>query len=91
MKVVELLTYEVSEVILTLALLQGAAINHIKIVDNNDNDDEEDEKDEDEMDDDEVSKIRDALAQKSAEKWIRGYIKSLRDGPKKDKTIISHL
>ncbi|GBB97648.1 hypothetical protein RclHR1_30240002 [Rhizophagus clarus] len=43
------------------------------------------------MDEDEVSKIRDALAQKSAEKWIRGYIKSLRDGPKKDKTIISHL
>ncbi|PKY60604.1 hypothetical protein RhiirA4_431246 [Rhizophagus irregularis] len=52
---------------------------------------DEDEEDEDEMDEDEVSKIRDALAQKSAEKWIRGYIKSLRDGPKKDKTIISHL
>ncbi|GBC10825.1 hypothetical protein RclHR1_09920023 [Rhizophagus clarus] len=40
---------------------------------------DEDEEDEDEMDEDEVSKIRDALAQKSAEKWIRGYIKSLRD------------
>ena len=53
--------------------------------------DDLDEEDEDEMDEDEVSKIRDALAQKSAEKWIRGYIKSLRDGPKKDKTIISHL
>ena len=31
---------------------------------------DEDEEDEDEMDEDEVSKIRDALAQKSAEKWI---------------------
>ena len=46
---------------------------------------DEDEEDENEMDEDEVSKIRDALAQKSAEKWIRGYIKSLRDGSKKDK------
>src|SRR6266542_1105754 len=52
---------------------------------------DEDKEDEDEMDEDEVSKIRDSLAQKSAEKWIRGYIKSLHDGPKKDKTIISHL
>ncbi|CAB4480535.1 unnamed protein product [Rhizophagus irregularis] len=52
---------------------------------------DEDEEEEDEMDGDEVSKIRDTLAQKSAEKWIRGYIKNLRDGPKKDKTIISHL
>ncbi|CAG8748300.1 20648_t:CDS:2, partial [Rhizophagus irregularis] len=33
----------------------------------------------------------DALAQKSAEKWIRRYIKSQHDGSKKDKTIISHL
>ena len=41
--------------------------------------------DEDEMDEDEVSKIRDVLAQKSAEKWIRGYIKSLHDGLKKVK------
>ncbi|CAB4390359.1 unnamed protein product [Rhizophagus irregularis] len=40
---------------------------------------DEDEEDEDKMDEDEVSKIRDVLAQKSAEKWIRGYIKSLRD------------
>ncbi|GBB88534.1 hypothetical protein RclHR1_15070003 [Rhizophagus clarus] len=32
---------------------------------------DEDEEDEDKMDEDEVSKIRDALAQKSAEKWIR--------------------
>jgi len=52
---------------------------------------DEDEEDEDEMDEDEVSKIRDALAQKSAEKWVRGYIKNLRDGPKKDEVIISHL
>ena len=36
----------------------------------------EDKVNEDEMDEDEVSKIRDALAQKSAEKWIRGYIKA---------------
>ncbi|RGB36485.1 hypothetical protein C1646_758039 [Rhizophagus diaphanus] len=40
---------------------------------------DEDKDDEDKMDEDEISKIRDALAQKSAEKWIRGYIKSLRD------------
>ncbi|CAB5387554.1 unnamed protein product [Rhizophagus irregularis] len=31
-----------------------------------------DEEDEDEIDEDEVLKIRDALAQKSAEKWVRG-------------------
>ena len=66
-----------------------------KLKDGNADDDEddmdEDEVDEDEMDEDAVSKLRDALAQKSAEKWIRGYIKSLHDGPKKDKTIISHL
>ena len=59
--------------------------------DDNENNMNEDEVDEDEMDEDEVSKLRDALAQKLAEKWIRGYIKSLHDGPKKDKTIISHL
>ena len=59
--------------------------------DDNENNVNEDEVDEDEMDEDEVSKLRDALVQKSAEKWIRGYIKNLRDGPKKDKTIISHL
>src|SRR3954453_6137134 len=52
---------------------------------------DKDEMDEDEMDEDEVSKIRDALAQKSAEKWVRDYIKSIRDSLKKDKTIISHL
>jgi hypothetical protein len=43
------------------------------------------------MDEDEASKIRDALAQKSAEKWVRGYIKELHTGPKKDHAIISHL
>ncbi|GES84373.1 DNA polymerase family B-domain-containing protein [Rhizophagus clarus] len=52
---------------------------------------DKDEKDEDEIDKDEISKIRDALAQKSAEKWVRGYIKELHTGPKKDETIISHL
>src|SRR5215213_7748800 len=66
-----------------------------KLKDGNANDDEddvnEDEVDEDEMNKDEVSKLRDVLAQKSAEKWIRGDIKSLHNGSKKDKTIISHL
>src|SRR4051794_28463420 len=59
----------------------------------NDNEDDvnENEVNEDEIDEDEVSKLRDALAQKSAEKWIRGYIKSLHNSLKKDKTIISHL
>ena len=46
---------------------------------------DEDEEEEDEMDGDEVSKIKDTLTQKSAEKWIRGYIKSLHDGLKKIK------
>jgi DNA polymerase elongation subunit (family B) len=52
---------------------------------------DEDEEDEDELDEDEISKIRDALAQKSAEKWVRGYIKNLHESPKKDEAIISHL
>jgi hypothetical protein len=52
---------------------------------------DEDEENEDVLDEDEVSKIRDALAQKSAEKWVRGYIKNLHEGPKKDEAIISHL
>ncbi|CAB4407080.1 unnamed protein product [Rhizophagus irregularis] len=52
---------------------------------------DEDEEDEGEIDEDEVSKIRDALAQKSAEKWIRRYIKNLHEGLKKDEAIISHL
>ncbi|CAB4388731.1 unnamed protein product [Rhizophagus irregularis] len=52
---------------------------------------DEDEEDEDVLDKDEVSKIRDALAQKSAEKWVRDYIKNLHEGPKKDEAIISHL
>jgi len=44
--------------------------------DDDEDDVDEDEVDEDEMDEDEVSKLRDALAQKLAEKWIRGYIKA---------------
>src|ERR1044071_8796361 len=52
---------------------------------------DDDEEDEDEMDEDEVSKIRDSLARKSAEKWVRGYIKNLHEGPKKDEAVISHL
>src|ERR1044072_7560722 len=46
---------------------------------------DEDEEDEDKMDKDEVLKIKDALAQKSAEKWVRKYIKNLHKGPKKNK------
>ncbi|CAB5098471.1 unnamed protein product [Rhizophagus irregularis] len=49
---------------------------------------DEDEEDEDKMDEDEVSKIRDALAQKSAEKWIRGariYVKKIFDTTYADK------
>jgi hypothetical protein len=52
------------------------------VVDEDDLD--ENEEDEEEVDEDEISKIRDALAQKSAEKWVRGYIKDLHTGPKKD-------
>ncbi|CAB5351845.1 unnamed protein product [Rhizophagus irregularis] len=49
---------------------------------------DEDEEDEDKMDEDGVSKIRDALAQKSAEKWIRGariYAKKIFDTTYADK------
>ncbi|CAB4388592.1 unnamed protein product [Rhizophagus irregularis] len=49
---------------------------------------DEDEEDEDKMDEDEVSKIRDALAQKLAEKWIRRariYAKKLFDTTYTDK------
>ena len=59
--------------------------------DDDEDDVDEDEVDENEMDEDEVSKLRDALAQKSAEKWVRGYIKELHTGPKKDHAIIFHL
>jgi hypothetical protein len=52
---------------------------------------DEDEEDGHEIDEDEISKIRDALAQKSAEKWVRGYIKELHTGPKKGHAIIFHL
>ncbi|RIA84925.1 hypothetical protein C1645_741957 [Glomus cerebriforme] len=44
---------------------------------------DEDKEDEDKIDEDEVSKIRDVLALKLAEKWIRGYIKNLCDGLKR--------
>jgi hypothetical protein len=57
----------------------------------NEDDLDENEEDEKEVDEDEISKIRDALAQKSAEKWVRGYIKDLHTGPKKDHAIIAHL
>ena len=42
-------------------------------------------------DEDEVSKKRDDLVQKLAENWVKGYIKDLHYGPKKDEAIISHL
>ncbi|PKC59830.1 DNA/RNA polymerase [Rhizophagus irregularis] len=56
-----------------------------------DEDDLDENEEDEEVDEDEISKIRDALAQKSAEKWVRGYIKELHTGPKKDHVIISHL
>jgi hypothetical protein len=43
------------------------------------------------MDEDEVSKIRDVLAQKLAEKWVKRYIKELHTGSKKDHAIIAHF
>ena len=42
-------------------------------------------------DPDEISNMRDDLAQKLAEKLVKRYIKDLCDSPKKDETIISHL
>ncbi|CAG8612686.1 10636_t:CDS:1 [Diversispora eburnea] len=42
-------------------------------------------------DSDELWTAKDGLAQKSVEKWIKKYIKDLRDGPKKEEAIISHL
>ncbi|RHZ86734.1 hypothetical protein Glove_46g48 [Diversispora epigaea] len=42
-------------------------------------------------DPDEIWTTKDNLAQKSAEKWIKNYIKHLRDDPKKEEAIISHL
>jgi hypothetical protein len=48
-------------------------------------------KDDKDPDEDEVSNMKDALVQKSAEKWIKGYIKGLHDDSKKDGAIISHL
>ena len=52
---------------------------------------DKDEEDEDKLDEDEISKIRDALAQKSAEKWVRDYIKNFHEGPKKDEAIIQYF
>ncbi|CAH1770571.1 8263_t:CDS:1, partial [Entrophospora sp. SA101] len=43
------------------------------------------------LDEDEIAKIKDGESQKSAKKWLKNYIKDLRDAPKKDETIISHL
>lgn len=40
---------------------------------------------------DELWTKKDELEQKSAERWIKKYIKDLRDAPKKDEAIISHL
>ncbi|CAJ0911085.1 17475_t:CDS:2 [Entrophospora sp. SA101] len=40
---------------------------------------------------DEIAKIKDEESQKSAKKWLKNYIKNLRDAPKKDEAIISHL
>ncbi|PKK56354.1 hypothetical protein RhiirC2_800202 [Rhizophagus irregularis] len=45
----------------------------------------------DKMEYPEVVRRLDALAQKLAEKWVRGYIKNLHEGLKKDEAIISHL
>ncbi|CAG8802866.1 10298_t:CDS:1, partial [Gigaspora rosea] len=43
------------------------------------------------LDEDEIAKIKDEESQKSAKKWLKNYIKNLRDVPKKDEAIISHL
>ncbi|CAG8501547.1 4706_t:CDS:2 [Cetraspora pellucida] len=45
----------------------------------------------DEANENEISKKRDTLVQKLAEKWVRRYIKNLHKGLKKDKTIIFYL
>jgi len=43
------------------------------------------------LDEDEIAKIKDEESQKSAKKWLKNYIKNLREAPKKDEAIISHL
>ncbi|CAH1766934.1 5328_t:CDS:1 [Entrophospora sp. SA101] len=43
------------------------------------------------LDEDEIAKIKDEESQKSAKKWLKNYIKNLRDAPKKDEAIISYL
>ena len=55
---------------------------------------DDNEADEDEVDDgkgpdeDEISNMKDSLAQKSAEQWVKRYIKELCDG---HEAIISYL
>ncbi|CAH1766377.1 9500_t:CDS:1, partial [Entrophospora sp. SA101] len=43
------------------------------------------------LDEDEIANIKDVESQKLAKKWLKNYIKNLRDAPKKDEAIISHL
>ncbi|CAG8816437.1 3259_t:CDS:1, partial [Gigaspora rosea] len=43
------------------------------------------------LDEDEIAKIKDEKSQKSAKKWLKNYIKNLRDAPKKEEAIICHL
>lgn len=43
------------------------------------------------IDPDKLWTKKDELVPKSAEKWDKKYIKGLRDAPKKEETIISHL
>ncbi|CAG8597718.1 9267_t:CDS:2 [Paraglomus brasilianum] len=42
-------------------------------------------------DSDELWTAKDGIAQKSAERWLKKYIKDLRDAPKKEEDILSHL
>ncbi|RIB18307.1 hypothetical protein C2G38_2184900 [Gigaspora rosea] len=43
------------------------------------------------LDEDEIAKIKDEESQKSAKKWLKNYIKNLRNVLKKDEAIISYL
>ena len=57
-----------------------------------DNKADEDEVNDDKgSDEDEISNMKDFLMQKSAEQWVKRYIKELYDSSKKDEAIISHL
>ncbi|CAG8640673.1 1938_t:CDS:1, partial [Paraglomus occultum] len=42
-------------------------------------------------DPDELWTAKDGIAQESAERWLKKYIKDLRDAPKKEEAILSHL